>query len=167
MRGRPRKPTALKDLQGTNRTERGNESEPQYALTSGTFAPPAHLNPEAAQIWCECAALLLGGKVLTDADLYALSMLAEAMADYRECQRQMLAAGSEGYVTTSSKGGQVLSPWIVAKQMSAKRVMELLSKFGMEPSSRSKVIAGGRVVPVSGAVERVDEKPSADRFFPH
>lgn len=74
--------------------------------------------------------------VLTEADVIALEMLCDAVADYRHAREQC----GDKFVTWSAKGSQMVSQWLVAKQMSGKRAEAFMGRFGMDPVSRSKVM---------------------------
>jgi phage terminase small subunit len=72
MAGRPRKPTALKQLEGTARPDRANALEPQFEV--GAPAKPAEIatNRIAAEEWDRIVPLLLATRVLSPAYRSAL-----------------------------------------------------------------------------------------------
>jgi P27 family predicted phage terminase small subunit len=74
--------------------------------------------------------------VLTEADVIALEMLCDAVADYRHARAQL----GDDFVTRSAKGSEMISQWLVAKQMSSKRAEAFMGKFGMDPVARSRVM---------------------------
>jgi phage terminase small subunit len=118
--GRPRKPTALKVLHGTDRADRANPSEPRPALGA---EPPPWL-PEtgvAREAWDRLAAVLTEMKVLTVADAEALALACVALADY-------LDAPSD-----ADNWRRADAAW--------KRYLYGLRDFGLTPASRSKVSA--------------------------
>lgn len=80
--------------------------------------------------------MLVRLKVLTEADRISLEMLCDSVADYRHAREQC----GDAFVTHSSKGSQMVSQWLVAKQMSSKRAEAFMVKFGMDPVSRSKIM---------------------------
>ena len=132
---RPRKPTALKLVTGTDRADRANGNEPEPQLLND-LTPPAHLGERSAAVWNELAPMLRRIQVLTEADVVAFEMLCDAVADYR------LARVTRGdkMVTYSHKGSQMLDQWLVAQQACGKRAEVLMGRFGMDPVSRSKVM---------------------------
>lgn len=132
---RPRKPTSLKLVEGNagKRALNGNEPEPML-LTDLT--PPPHLAPRSAEVWKQLAPMLRRLQVLTEADVIALEMLCDSVADYRLARAEL----GDDFVRHTDKGGQMVSQWLVAKQMSSKRAEAFMSKFGMDPVSRSKVM---------------------------
>ncbi len=75
-------------------------------------------------------------QVLTEADVIALEMLCDSVADYRYARLQL----GDDFVAISGKGSEMLSQWLVAKQLSSKRAEAFMSKFAMDPSSRSKLM---------------------------
>ena len=151
--GRPRKPTALKLIAGTNNKHPTNGQEPEPMLLND-LTPPAHLHERSAAVWQEVAPMLRRLQLLTEADRITLEMLCDAVADYRYAREQR----GDKFVSFSSKGSQMLNQWLVAQLASGKRAEAFMSRFGMDPVSRSKVMVdpqGDLFTPPSGA----------DRFF--
>ena len=135
MAGRPPKPSALKRLQGTDRADQRNGNEPEPNLLAD-LNPPAHLAPASAAVWRQLAPMLRRIGVLTEADVLALEMLCDSVADYRRARSQR---GDE-FVELSSKGNEVLKQLHVAMAMSSKRAEGLMASFGMSPAARSRVM---------------------------
>ncbi len=158
--GRPAKPSALKDLAGTNRADRRNDKEPEFDLVDD-ITPPTHLCERSAEVWRQVAPILRRGKVLTAADVIALEMLCDAVADYRQARTQR----GDNFTQSTPKGGQQLDQLLIAQQMSSKRAEAFMAKFGMDPASRSRVM----VDPQMGLFEQpaADGKPDTGRFFAH
>jgi len=134
MSGR-RKPTALKVVGGTDRADRRNGNEPEPALLAD-LTPPAHLAERSAAVWMQLAPMLRRMQVLTEADVVALEMMCDSIADYRYAREQL----GDDFITHSAKGSEMLSQWLVAKQMSSKRAEAFMGKFGMDPAARSRVM---------------------------
>jgi P27 family predicted phage terminase small subunit len=132
---RPRKPSALKLVTGTDRADRRNSNEPEPPLLNDLNPPPS-LAPESAAVWREVAQKLRDMQVLTVVDTLALEMLCDAVADYRQARQER--GGS--FTKTSPKGGQMLDQLLVAQQMAGKRAETLMAKFGMDPAARSRVL---------------------------
>lgn len=149
--GRPRKPTALHLVNGNpgKRAQNGNEPEPMLLVD---LSPPAHLSARSAEVWNQIAPMLRRLQVLTEADVISLEMLCDAVADYRLARAEL----GEDFVHTTDKGGQMVSQWLVAKQMSSKRAEAFMSKFGMDPVSRSKVMVDpqGDLFPAATGTQR-------------
>ena len=132
---RPRTPTGLKLVKGTARADRTNGAEPEPMLLNDLKAP-AHLSARSAEVWNQVAPMLRRLQVLTEADVIALEMLCDSVADYRLARSQC----GDDFVVHSSKGSQMVSQWLVAKQLSSKRAEAFMGKFGMDPVSRSRVM---------------------------
>lgn len=151
---KPRTPTALKLLKGGKVSSARRNGEPEPDLLND-LEPPPHLQARSAAVWNEVAPMLRQAKVLTVADVIALELLCDAVADYRLARSHC----GDNFTATSSKGGQMLNQWVVAMQMSCKRAEALMGKFGMDPASRSRILIGPQADlfsrPTSGA----------DRFF--
>jgi P27 family predicted phage terminase small subunit len=103
--------------------------------------------------------MLRKAQVLTVADKVAFEILCDAIADYRYVR----AKRGDDFVTTSRKtGAEMLDQLLVAQQMLAKRAEGFMSKFGMDPASRSKVM----VDPQMGLFGSDNAQPAGtSRFF--
>ena len=156
---RPAKPTALKAVQGTLRADRANGGEPEPPLLN-ELDPPKHLAKRSAEVWREVAPMLRQIQVLTVADRIALELLCDAVADYRHARAQC----GDDFVVESAKGSEMLSQWLVAKLSASKRAESLMSRFGMDPVSRSRVMITPQGDLFGGAAPGA--KPAgASRFF--
>jgi hypothetical protein len=112
--GAPRKPTALKQIQGTDKQnpERLNENEPVPVRGIG----PNHssLTEYEAAIWDEVVGISYAG-VLGEADRIALEMMCRLIAEMRLDFEEMTAA-------------------------KITQLSQLLGRFGMTPSDRTKIV---------------------------
>ena len=89
----PRKPTALKLLEGTDRKDRANPAEPKYEAVD-RMEPPGNLrDPRAIEVWNELVGLLTGQRVLTVADGFALAELCNQQS---EADQTRQAGGKPG-----------------------------------------------------------------------
>ena len=133
--GRPAKPTALKLIEGNKGKRGANMAEPEFDLVDN-LEPPWRLDDNAQEVWREIAPVLCKGKVLTVADLIALELLCNTIADIRRVR----ALRGDTFVTKSPRtGAEMLDQHLVAEQMLIKRAESFLAKFGMDPSSRSRL----------------------------
>lgn len=111
--GAPRKPTALKKLQGTDKLhpERLNANEPIPARGIG----PAHpsLNEYEQEIWDEVVGISYNG-VLGEADRIGMEMMCRLIAEMRLNFAEMTAA-------------------------KITQLSQLIGRFGMTPSDRTKI----------------------------
>ncbi len=109
-RGRPRKATKIKELQGTLQPCRINYDEPVPVGVLG--APPADLDQDEKRAWLEISESIPPG-VATSADMLWVEIVARNMAAFRR-----------GVITSYG--------------MSA--LMRGLSQLGMSPADRSKIV---------------------------
>lgn len=134
--GRPRKPTNLKVIAGTDTKHPQNGHEPEPDLLE-ELEPPEHLPAKSAAVWRELAPVLRRIKVLTVADVVAFELLCDAIADYRRAR----GLRGDNFVTTSPKtGAEMLDQMLVAQQMVGKRAEAMMAKFGMDPASRTRIM---------------------------
>ena len=128
----------LKELRGTLRHDRQNSRAP--TPEPGLPLMPPHLTPGAADVWNELAPLLESMRVVTVADGYALELLCEAYAEYRQA-RAVLAKQGLTY-TTKTASGSVMErkrPENAIAADSWRRAKLGLSNFGLDPASRGRV----------------------------
>ncbi len=159
MAGRPRTPTHLKVVAGTDRADRRHTHEPKPRVAR--LAPPSRLSPRAKRVWAKAAKLLHEMGVLTIADGVALEQLCNAVADLEEAraslaQSQVLVrrdpisgdyhekriadAGSLTYITVGQSGPMIrMRPEVAAIADADRRVSMWLAKFGLTPADRSRV----------------------------
>jgi len=116
----PRKPKALKVLQGTSRKDRDG-SEPEFRVTTGAKPPWPLASAEAVEFWNRNMPQLEAQRVMTAPDLDAFCLL----ANYHGASRQ---TWDRGEVPTAAEVTQL-------------RMM--LDRFGMTPAGRGGVSAAG------------------------
>jgi phage terminase small subunit len=127
----PRKPTALKLLQGNPGKRRLPENEPQPEI--GATRPPG-MTREAREVWDELAPMLTSNRVLSEMDAIALAHLCNLEANRRELSKmkdRARAPGDAVFRVEVMKEERKLSPALAA----------MFGRFGMTPSDRSRVRA--------------------------
>ena len=111
----PRKPRALKLLEGTNRKDR-DRPEPEFPPATNTDTPDWLIDIDARKEWDRLSALLRSTRVLTEGDLTTLGHLcnlhAACVAQYR--------ANIHPHAATLTQ------------------LRLFLAEFGLSPASRSK-----------------------------
>lgn len=175
--GRPPRPTHLKLVTGTGKKCRLNKREPK--APTGAVRMPSYLRPYAKEKWQEMAPMLKRMGVLSPADAGALAQLCQAYADLREAQdtyakpvilrrplpgfdsngeklfEEILVAeaGRPVYVTDGRSGPMVrMRPEVRMIAAAEKRLSEHYGRFGLDPSTRTRVSAApdaGKVDPAS------------------
>lgn len=111
---RPKKPTALKELNGSAKhdPQRINKNEP---VPSRGIGPPASILSKYEQdVWDEVVGQMYAG-VLGEADRIALEMMCRLIAEMRLNFEEMTAA-------------------------KITQLSQLLGRFGMTPSDRTKIV---------------------------
>lgn len=98
--------------------------------------PPEYLGAEAATVFMQTARKLSGMRVLTDADIEALSLYAETFVRWREAVAQVR---KEGMLVKGVGGLPVRHPLMDVISKAQGDCLRLLLEFGMTPSSRVKV----------------------------
>lgn len=179
--GRRALPDAVKEARGTLRPSRVNDEQPTPdALEVGQAPPPWIRGSVRRRAWAGLVELLTGAKVLTVMDTATLGLLVDTFGRYLEARdvvdgKRCGACGRPNhrpragcsdpfpgtpYVTshTGRSGLMIRAHPAMAVMDRALRVMlDILSRFGMDPASRSRVVA------TLGAGQ--GRSDSAQRFF--
>ena len=132
--GRPRKPTALKRLQGNPGHRPLNAGEPQPEPDSGYC--PRWLSVEARREWRRVVPELMACGLLTVVDRAALEAYCEAYALWR---RATLTMRKHGLTVTTETGYVQQVPAVSIANNALKLMRAFMTEFGMTPSSRSRV----------------------------
>jgi P27 family predicted phage terminase small subunit len=130
--GRPKKPTALKVLEGNP----GNRSLPKNEVKPKPLMPkcPTWLHKYAKKEWKAIAPKLEALGLLTEVDKTALASYCQAYARWREAEEFMKQYGTI-FKTPSGYIQQVPQVAIAQKYMSL--MLSALSKFGLSPADRA------------------------------
>jgi P27 family predicted phage terminase small subunit len=141
---RPRKPTAIKELQGTLRKCRQNKNEikPTIALT---LAEPEGLNQWASMLWNQISEEYLSSGLITNLDHSSLHALCNEYGTYREASEivrnkglliKMDVYSSKGNLTGTRYAA---NPLIRVANNAFKNYKCLCTEFGLTPASRGKL----------------------------
>lgn len=143
--GRPRKPTAIKEAQGTNYKCRANNHEPSYKPLKKVPSLPPSLSKYGKEFYKKNAAVLIAGNVITDADLSILEQAAEAWDIMQQAKRAIFwdfehkkKRTLKQYFFDRDYNRKNMPELMTYENMQAK-VIVYLRELGLTPSSRSKV----------------------------
>lgn len=134
--GRPRKPTRLKVLQGTDRPDRVNASEPQPPTEMPDC--PDWLDATAREEWAKMAPRLVEMGLLSALDGAALAAYCQAYADHQHAAKRLQKFGR---VYQTSTGNYRPRPEVAMQRDAATRMKAFLVEFGLTPASRARVVA--------------------------
>ena len=132
--GRPRKPTALKILQGTLRKDRTNPDEPRPEV--GLLPCPRYLDDEAKREWKRLAPQLYALGLLTKLDKAALAVYCQAWSHWVEAERHL---HEEGHLISTPNGFQQPSHWLGIASKAIAQIRAMAVEFGLTPASRSRL----------------------------
>ena len=134
MRGRKRKPTHLKLLDGNPGRRPLNFSEPQPERKIPTC--PAHLCPTAKAEWKRLSQQLYTLGIITLLDRAALAAYCQAYGRWTEAERKlketpMLLKLPSGYVQHN--------PWLTIANKQLELMHRYMSELGLSPVARTRV----------------------------
>jgi len=141
---RPRKPTHLKTVQGTDRPDRANPNEP----TASSMLPvaPDYLSPRAVEKFLQLTAILDGMGVASRDDNDALAMLSGLLIEIEEDAILLESVGAF-YMPSEESGIIRAHPAVSRLSANRQRAQALLGEFGLTPAARSKVAMPADNVP--------------------
>jgi len=156
-RGTKPKPTRLKLLTGNPGKRALNEREPQPTLVASLPKPPRHLSADGREEWLRVGDFLLRTRVLTEADLTALSAYATFYGRWMTAECEIKRKGILVPAAVKSKF-RVQNPMLAVANKAFQQMSQLLGEFGLTPSSRTGIIA-------SPASEDYEEKRKAEKHL--
>ena len=133
-------PSEIKKLKGTLQKSRTNQKEPKPEVV--LLSPPPFLGSKAKKAFKELARITANMRILAESDAIALTMLCDAWAEWRDARDYIKKNGTT--YKTVGKNGDVMyraHPEVAIAADAFRRVTNLLSQFGLTPSSRANVEA--------------------------
>lgn len=137
-RGRKPTPTAIKELEGNPGKRPLNAKEPKPVKKAPSC--PKWLEPEAKKEWRRLSKLLEQLGVLTELDMASFAAYCQAYARYKEAEEFITQHGS---IVKTPSGYWQQVPQVAQAQTYSKIMLRLAEQFGLTPSARSRIIAGG------------------------
>ncbi|MGQ7243698.1 phage terminase small subunit P27 family [Salinicola sp. V024] len=138
MAGRRPKPTEIKRAAGNPGRRPLNDDEPDTGAIP--IYPPAHLSPQAAQLWSYIVGLYSSTTVIQLSDSTALERLCEVYAEIRELQ-DIIEHQGRVFTAVGQNGSTLIktNPAVSQLQEADKRLRQYLVEFGLTPSSRTRI----------------------------
>jgi P27 family predicted phage terminase small subunit len=140
--GAKKKPTKLKQLQGTDQPCRTNELEPKPKEISSADCPEWLAGDKVTKdFWDWTIGQLSGSGVLTESDLPSVEMFCIVYSDLRQLKIDMAKAGRVYYVEKMDSNGNITtepktSPLATQFNQLLTQYRMFSSMFGFDPSSR-------------------------------
>jgi P27 family predicted phage terminase small subunit len=150
--GRPRLPTKIHFLRGTDRADRVNIDEPQPEVKIPE--PPAIITSIALEEWNRICRELL--------DLGLISNLSRSLlAGYCKAYERWIIAEAEydkgPKIYKTKTGYPIMDPWRAEADKAQELMYKFARGFGMDPESMSRI--------KGSAVPKANEKPTGARKF--
>ena len=138
MRGRPKKPTEIKKLQGTEDKRWLVENEMKVIPLDQIPSAPIDFDVETKQIWDAVCRELQRNNLLAGCDLEILHGYCVLLRQYFEATEKLK---KEGTVIINRHGEKVANPWYYVQGQSLKQATAIGQLFGVTPSARSRISA--------------------------
>ena len=133
-RGRPPKPTAIKELEGNPGKRPLNKNEPKPEQRAPKC--PAWLVPDAKKEWRRLSKELELMGLLTQVDMASFAGYCQAYARWKEAEEFITKHGS---ILKTSSGYIQQIPQISIAQQNLKQMRNFCSEMGLSPSARSRL----------------------------
>jgi P27 family predicted phage terminase small subunit len=137
MPGPPKKPTALKILEGNPGHQKLNTHEPTPPVKLP--APPKHLSTDAKKVWKRIGPKFAAMGVMSGVDEAAFSMLCESYAAWCD----LIVKAREHGPIIKVNGQPVPNPYLTRADKEAEKVRKLLQEFGGSPAARARLTVNG------------------------
>ena len=135
--GRPRKPSAIKKMNGTYRPSTAAKHEVTFPVTR--LEPPEWLDAEGQQEWQRIVPLLDSVRILTDPDLIALANYCATVSVAINATRTYQREGMMSALVKGSKMKRV-NPLIKVAQEARAQSLRFAIEFGLTPAARSRIV---------------------------
>lgn len=137
IRGAKPVPTAVKNLRGTTRPDRGSTNEPKVNALEEVPDAPDWLNAWAKDEWAIVIAWLMTIKMIGTIDLSIVAAYCQQMGIFRESEDMLKVPGSR--VITTDKGYEMPSAWVTIGNKALMQALKIATEYGLTPSSRSRI----------------------------
>ena len=162
MAGRPKKPAAVKELEG-NPGHRPIQEEPQFQAVKIPKCP-THLKGEARKEWKRVSQELFEAGLLANVDRAALAAYCTVWARWVRAEKELDEGKNKkldeevdttrtGLVLETDKGYRYQNPWVSIANKSMEDMKKFMAEFGMTPASRGKVSATKKADPAEMAYQ--------------
>lgn len=139
--GRPKKPIALKRIDGTFREDRDGGTVEIEHVTEDIPAPKTIKDKEAKKLWNDLSSKFTESRMLTDLDLPLLELMCVEYQRYLMYEKEIEKSGHVLEFTNKADHNYLKeNPYLKLREKALKRFTEIASKFGMTPSDRAKVV---------------------------
>lgn len=146
MRGRKPLPTAIKELNGYQKSKIDSANEPIPRALLSIADAPEYLSDDARIEWVRIIHELNVMGLLTTADMDIVGMVADITARYKKAQAQVDA---DGFTILTPNGYPVIHPSLTVVNKCIQQLQKLYVELGMTPSARSRL----KVEPKEGVDE--------------
>lgn len=161
-RGRPPKPTAIKELEGNPGKRPLNKNEPKPEKKAPKR--PSWLLPDAKKEWRRLSGELEAMGLLTQVDMAAFAGYCQAYARWKEAEEFITKHGS---ILKTASGYIQQIPQVSIAQQNQKQMRNFCSELGLSPSSRSRlnINNSGNIIEGDEMTELLDGVPIAEDFM--
>ena len=151
FRGPPKKPTALRMLEGNPSGRPINPSEPKPKLIE-KIEPPKDLPEEGKLIWKSLSEEMIRIGLLSEIDLHAFHRYIKYLLEYYEADRlvagKLIISMGQKFLGKDENGKPIMSPhtyvtsnpYLTVRNQAANHLNRLEQQLGLTPAARARMI---------------------------
>lgn len=129
-------PDRIKKLSGTIRKDRIRKGI-EFTLITEVPKPEVWLDGKAKRYFKNIAQLLIDKKLLNNANVPLVLIMAQEFSTYEKAVREIK---KKGEITFAGKSGYPMpSPWIAIRNQAQKNYRDIAGMFGLDPLSCQKI----------------------------
>jgi P27 family predicted phage terminase small subunit len=136
--GRPAVPSLIKELSGTLRKDRSKEGI-KFDEISEVPKPEVWLSNGGKKYFKNICELMIDKKLLNNANVQLVAIMAEEFATYEEACRKLKDEGKTITIATKTGSYEQVSPWVGIRNQAQKNYKDIAALFGMDPISQQKI----------------------------
>jgi P27 family predicted phage terminase small subunit len=142
--GRPKKPVAVKVLEGTYRPDRATANEPQPDILAQVPDPPKGMGKWGVQEWLTVCHWLQGIGALASTDLSLIAAYCNEIDQYWEFDKKLKKEGAvlKFYNPAGDLYKVQAHPYAGLRKASLDNALKLAGQFGFTPAARARLTMG-------------------------
>lgn len=136
--GRPGVPAEIKKLSGTIRKDRIREGI-HFDEIVEVPKPEVWLDNKAKRYFKNICELLISKRLLNEANIPLVLIMAQEWATYEESTRKIKEEGMVQKINAKNGSYDQVSPWVGIRNQAMKNYKEVAALFGLDPLSQQKI----------------------------
>jgi P27 family predicted phage terminase small subunit len=116
-------------------------AEASFNFPADKVRPPSFLSDVAKKEFRRLAKPLLEAKLITNMDINALAMYAQAFSHWKEAEEKLARHGT---LIKSKSWAPIINPYVYIMEKSFAQMKAMAMEFGFSPGARAKIAVPGK-----------------------